>query len=131
MLQFNRELVLVSLTSGAISIASYIFLKRLLCCGQKNTVKQEQSKIYEEKALLDQYMLFNYAEAKDFLLFDLKEYSNFQNCISFPRNVALLCRDYCPDIFFGENVIIFVNLEIKRFFKLNILNFFRFIRAQL
>ncbi|CAF0983893.1 unnamed protein product [Brachionus calyciflorus] len=97
------SIALVSLTSGALSIAGYILLKRFLCKNMcKKSKKAEQSKIYEEKALLDQYMLFNYADAKDFILFDLNEYSNVYNCVSFPRNVALLCRDHCPEIFFAD-----------------------------
>lgn len=97
-------IAMVSLTSGALSIAGYILLKRLLCNSGCKKTKVEQSKIYEEKALLDQYMLFNYADAKDSILFDLDQYSNISNCVSFPRNVAHLCRDHCPEIFFADQV---------------------------
>lgn len=107
----SRQIVVISVASGALSIAGYVLLKRFLCNKSCNklTSKQEQSKIYEEKALLDQYMLFNFSEPKEFLLFDLNEYSNIGNCLLFPRNVALLCRDHCPDIFFSDIVSIFKN----------------------
>lgn len=100
----SSYIALVSITSGALSIAGYILLKRLLCKTNCKAKKAEQSKIYEEKALLDQYMLFNFAEANQIILSDLNQYSNVYNCVLFPRNVALLCRDHCPEIFFAEQV---------------------------
>ena len=104
----QRELVLVSLASGVLSITGYVLLKKVLgryLCTHKT--KQEQSKIYEEKELLDQYMLFNYADGKDFFSFsDLGEFTDVRNCFLFPKKVALLCREYCPDLFFSENVSI-------------------------
>lgn len=102
----TRQLALVSVASGAVSIAAYIFLKRMVCCkgSCEKKVKQEQSKIYEEKALLDQYMMFNFSDGKELLLFDLKDSANVNNCFLFPKRVALLARDHCPDIFFSENV---------------------------
>ena len=106
----NRQTALISVTSGAVSVLSYILLKKLLCkhCKKSNVSSgkstQEQSKIYEDKVLLDQYMMFNFCEGKDLLLFDLKGDSDVNNCFLFPKRVALLCRDYCPDIFFSDNV---------------------------
>lgn len=79
--------------------------------------KQEQSKIYEEKELLDQYMLFNYADGKDFFSFsDLGEFTDVRNCFLFPKKVALLCREYCPDLFFSENVSISKSAIISIFY---------------
>lgn len=101
----RREIALISLASGTVSVIGYILLKKIFK-GCEKKQQQEPSKIYEEKSLLDQYMLFNYAETPDFLLFDLKEFANVNNCVLFPKRVALLCRDYCPDIFFGDEVII-------------------------
>ena len=107
----NRQTVFISLTSGAVSVLGYIFLKKLICCrhtckhvAKKTTTKQEQSKIYEDKVLLDQYMLFNYCEGRDLLLFDLKSDADVNNCFLFPKRVALLCKDFCPDLFFSDNV---------------------------
>lgn len=98
----NRQLVFVSLTS--ISLACYLIIKKYLC--SKKVTSLSQSKIYEEKALLDQYMLFNFSEPEEILLFDLKEYSNITKCFQFPKRVALICRDYCPDLFFSDQVSI-------------------------
>lgn len=92
----NKEVALISLASGSLTLAGYFVLKRLL------QSKAQQSKIYEEKALLDQYMLFNFSEQDEFLLFDeLKKLDSISKCLSFPKRVALLCRDHCPDIFFN------------------------------
>ena len=61
--------------------------------------------IYEEKSLLDQYMMFNFSSDNEMLLFnDLGEYTNVNNCFEFPKRVALLCRDHCPDIFIYDHV---------------------------
>jgi hypothetical protein len=113
----NRQIALISITSGALSVASYILLKKLFFTRcpfhhqqpvQSNRKVQEQSKIYEEKELVDQYMLFNFAEGNELLMFeDLNEKSNVTNCFLFPKKVALLCQDYCPDIFSNQ-----VNLNI-------------------
>ena len=101
----NRQNVLISLTSGAASVITYIILKKALCKIKTSTkTVQEASKIYEEKELVDQYMMFNFCEGKDLLLFDLKNESDVKNCFLFPKRVALLCKDNCPDIFFSENV---------------------------
>lgn len=108
-MSIRRELALVSLASGAASIVGYIVIKSLL--DKKKPSKQEASKIYEEKSLLDQYMLFNFAEPSDFLLFDLKQYSDINNCMLFPKRVALLCRDYCPEIFFDTKVNNYLQLK--------------------
>ena len=97
----RRELVLASLAGGAFSLLAYALVKKL-SGGQKQL--QEASKIYEEKSLLDQYMLFNFAETRDFLLFDLGDYEKVTSCTLFPKRVALLCKDYCPNIFFADEV---------------------------
>jgi hypothetical protein len=107
--QSHKELVLVSLASGVLSITGFVLLKKALgryLCTHK--LKYEQSKIYEEKELLDQYMLFNYADGKDVFSFsDLSsEFADVRNCFLFPKKVALICREYCPDLFFSENVSI-------------------------
>ena len=95
-----------AIAGGAFSLASYFLVKKFFC--PKQSVKIIQSKIYEEKTLLDQYMLFNYAEPNELLLFDLKEYANVNNCFQFPKKVALLCRDHCPDLFFSEGQVRFL-----------------------
>ena len=61
----------------------------------------EQSKIYEEKALLDQYMMFNFSSDKEMFQFEnLGELSTVTNCFLFPQRVALLANEAnCPDIF--------------------------------
>ena len=100
----RRDLVLASLAGGAFSLLGYALINKLLNTKKETPKLQEASKIYEEKSLLDQYMLFNFAELRDFLLFDLGNYSDVTNCILFPKRVALLCKDYCPDIFFAEEV---------------------------
>lgn len=103
----KREVLTISLASGALSICGYILLKKLWHRGEKKEKEpqqQEASRIYEEKALLDQYMLFNFAEPEDFLLFDLEKYTDVKHSILFPKRIALLCKDYCPDIFFSEEV---------------------------
>jgi hypothetical protein len=109
----TRQIALISITSGALSITGYILLKKLFFTQcpfhqpKTNKKLQEQSKIYEEKELVDQYMLFNFAEGKELLMFDdLNEKSNVTNCFLFPKKVALLCRDYCPEIFFSDQVVI-------------------------
>ena len=99
----RRDLVLASLAGGAFSLLGYALVQKLLN-NKSSPELQEASKIYEEKSLLDQYMLFNFAESRDFLLFDLGSYSDVTNCILFPKRVALLCKDYCPDIFFADEV---------------------------
>lgn len=104
MLQMNRQLVVVSAASSAFTLAVYLLAKKLVCSASREK-KQEQSKIYEEQTLLDQYMLFNFSEANDLLLFDLKEYANITNCFQFPKRVALLCREYCPDLFFSSEQV--------------------------
>jgi SAM-dependent methyltransferase len=97
----NKEIALVSLASGSLTLATYLLIQKYLL---NKKPKMQASKIYEEKALLDQYMVFNFATPEQFLLFnDLNEYENVKNCITFPKRVALLCRDHCPDIFFSEN----------------------------
>ena len=106
----NRELVLTSLLSGAVSVGAYVLVQKYMCCNnskqkQTNEPKHEPSKIYEEKALLDQYMMFNFADENEFLLFDLGNLSDIKNCLNFPQKVGLLCREYCPDIFFYDDVI--------------------------
>lgn len=114
----NRQIALISITSGALSVASYILIKKLFFTrcpfhqtSNTNKKVQEQSKIYEEKELVDQYMLFNFAEGRELLMFDdLNEKSNVTNCFLFPKRVALLCRDYCPDIFFSDQVIIIIEI---------------------
>jgi hypothetical protein len=93
------EYALVCVASGACSILGYVLLRKLL------HKKQEASQIYEEKALVDQYMLFNFGQPEEMLLFDLKENASIKNCFLFPKRVALLCRDYCPDIFFSESSV--------------------------
>ena len=102
----NHQVAVISLTSGVASIGGYLLLKNLYnkYKNRRNHSKQEASKIYEEKALLDQYMLFNFSEPYDMLLFDLHDYSNINNCFLFPKRIALLCRDRCPDIFFSNEV---------------------------
>lgn len=98
----RRELVAASLAGGAFSLLAYALVNKLLA---KKKTLQEASRIYEEKALLDQYMLFNFAEPRDFLLFDqLGQYADINNCALFPKRIALLCKDYCPDIFFADEV---------------------------
>lgn len=99
----RRELVLASLAGGAFSLLAYALVKKLSGCAGKKQL-QEASKIYEEKSLLDQYMLFNFAETRDFLLFDLGDYEKVTSCTLFPKRVALLCKDYCPNIFFADEV---------------------------
>ena len=102
----TRQNILISFTSGAISVITYILLKKALSkqIKRSNDSKQEQSKIYEDKVLLDQYMMFNFCEGKEMLLFDLKNDVDIRNCFLFPKRVALLCKDFCPDIFFSGNV---------------------------
>lgn len=120
----NREIALIAASSGALSIAGFIFIKNLLCKNnderlacrglvsrpqtlvKRNVVTdQEPSKIYEEKSLLDQYLLFNFASNEELVTFDLKENANIYNCSQFPKKVALLCLDHCPDILFSEQVL--------------------------
>jgi len=113
----NKQTLLISAVSGTLSITGYIILKKLFFSEQssnknvnikKNDKKveeglQEASKIYEDKALLDQYMMFNFSSDKEMLLFDdLNENSDVKNCFLFPKRVALLCREHCPDIFFSD-----------------------------
>jgi hypothetical protein len=107
----TKQIAAISLTSGALSVAGYILLKRLF---SKAATQIQQSKIYEEKELVDQYMLFNFAEGHDLFLFDLNEKTNVTQCFLFPKRVALLCRDYCPDLFFSDEV--FDHLKILFYF---------------
>ena len=109
MLQVNRQLVLVSVASSALTLSVYYLVKKLnaASCESRLVTKQEQSKIYEEKTLLDQYMLFNFSLPNELLLFDLKEDVNITNCFQFPKRVALLCRDHCPDLFFSSEQVIY------------------------
>jgi SAM-dependent methyltransferase len=101
MLKLNRENTIIAIASGTLTLASYLLIQKYFSSYPK---KQKGNKYYEEKAILDQYMVFNYAHADEFLTFDdLKDYENVRNCIQFPKNVALLCRDHCPDIFFDSN----------------------------
>ena len=99
-MSFSKQNVILSIASGTISVIAYALIKKLF--SKKTDFKQ--SKIYEEKALVDQYMLFNFAEGKEFLSFDLNEKSDVNNCFLFPKNIALLCRDYCPDLFLNNQV---------------------------
>lgn len=101
----NRQNVILSLTSGTVSVIAYILLKKAFCKVNKksNVPNQQQSKIYEDKVLLDQYMMFNFCEGKEMLLFDLKNEADVRNCFLFPKRVALLCKDHCPEIFFTDN----------------------------
>lgn len=99
-MNLNRQLVLVSVTSSAATLGLYFLLRKLFAT---KSSKQTQSKIYEEQALLDQYMLFNFSEPNELLLFDLNDQANINNCFLFPKRVALLCRDYCPDLFFSSD----------------------------
>jgi SAM-dependent methyltransferase len=97
----HKEVALISLASGSLTLASYLIIQKYFL-NKKPIV--EASRIYEEKALLDQYMMFNFATPEQFILFnDLNEHENVRNCVLFPKRVALLCRDHCPDIFFNEN----------------------------
>ena len=100
----TKEVALISLASGSLTLASYLLLQKAFSRSRKRAANQEASKIYEDQALLDMYMVFNFADSKDLLLFDdLKQFENVQNCALFPKRVALLCRDFCPDIFFEDS----------------------------
>ena len=100
------------LASGAVAIGAYKLVEHLLAPNSspepnertKETAKaqREPSKIYEEQKLVDEYMLFNYSSENEMILFDLGKYSNIKNCLDFPKKVALLCRDHCPEIFFSK-----------------------------
>jgi SAM-dependent methyltransferase len=98
----TKEIALISLASGSLTLAGYFLIDKYLLKNRKP--QAQQSKIYEDKSLLDQYMVFNFANPDQFILFDdLNEYQNINNCVLFPKRVALLCRDHCPDIFFDES----------------------------
>jgi len=101
----TRQNLLVAAVSGTISVTGYILLKRLLSRSLlPSPAAQEASKIYEDKALLDQYMMFNFSSDKEMLLFDnLAEHKDVTNCFLFPKRVALLCREHCPEIFFTDS----------------------------
>ena len=103
MMFLNRQNLFISIISGTISIASYLALEKLYYKLKNSHQIQSPSKIYEEKALVDQYLMFNYSDQQEMLLFDLNEYANVKNCFLFPKRVALLCKDYCPDIFFSDD----------------------------
>ena len=116
--------------SSALTLTAYFGLKKLMCPASSSSsrcpfahksstapteeVKIEPSKIYEERELLDQYMLFNYATGKDLLMFDLNELADVQNCFQFPKRVALLCREHCPDLFTSNQVCI-IYFKIRAF----------------
>ena len=119
----NRQNILISVVSGTLSISGYILLRKLLCSGRKcKNVKtnQTQSKIYEEKSLLDQYMMFNFSDSNEIFLFDdLNECTDVTNCFLFPKRVALLFKEYCPDIFSSSqvfNYLIFIVIKFIFFF---------------
>lgn len=61
----------------------------------------EQSKIYEDKVLLDQYMMFNFSSDQEMFQFEnLGAQSNVTNCFLFPQRVAMLANETnCPDLF--------------------------------
>ena len=111
----NRQNILISLTSGAVSVISYVLIKKALRTKNKkqHLENQEQNEIYENNELLAQYVTFNYCDAKNFLLFDLKNDSNVTNCFLFPKRIALLCRDHCPDIFFSGNVSVVLSIHFN------------------
>ena len=99
--------------SGAAAIGVYKLAERLFASGSSSNkgdgssgkvqrAAREPSKIYEEQKLVDEYMLFNYSSENEMILFDLGKYSNIKNCLDFPKKVALLCRDHCPEIFFSN-----------------------------
>ena len=73
----NRQLILASIGSGAFSLAGYFLLRKLVKLyykTERNESNLQQSKIYEEKSLLEQYMLFNYSLPNECVLFqDLGE----------------------------------------------------------
>lgn len=99
----SKHDVLLCAVSGGVSIAGYVLLKKLFCNGcdkKKSDEVQQQSLIYEDKKLLDQYMMFNFSSDKEMLLFDdLNEHVNVTNCFLFPARVALLYKEHCPDLF--------------------------------
>lgn len=105
----NRQNLLISVLSGTLSVTGYILLKKLLCTEKKACnlkTNQTQSKIYEEKSLLDQYMMFNFSDSNEMFLFgDLNECTDVTNCFLFPKRVALLFKDHCPDIFSSDKVV--------------------------
>lgn len=102
-MQLTKQNLLVSVVSGTLSVTGYLILKKLFCSKQTEAVCQKQSDIYEQKSLLDQYMMFNFSSDKEMLLFDdLNENSDVTNCFLFPKRVALLCREHCPEIFFSD-----------------------------
>lgn len=104
---------MLTIASGTISVIVYSLIKKLF---PKKSSNVQNSKIYEEKALVDQYMLFNFSEGKEFLSFDLNENSDVNNCFLFPKRIALLCRDYCPDLFQSDQVSISIFLLFKIIF---------------
>ncbi len=100
----SRQNLLLAAVSGTISVTGYILLQRLLSRAASSKPTQAASKIYEEKALLDQYMMFNFSSDKEMLLFDnLGDQKDVTNCFLFPKRVALLCREHCPEIFFTDS----------------------------
>lgn len=97
----HKETLLVSVTSGVVAIGLYKLFGKLCANSQRREAKKVPSKIYEDQKLLEEYMLFNYSAENEMILFDMGKYENIRNCLQFPRNVALLCKDHCPDLFFG------------------------------
>jgi hypothetical protein len=105
----SKKLVIVSLASGAASVSVYYLLNRILASTsrKKKAATQEPSKIYELKSLLDQYMLFNFANKNDIFLVDVNDdaLANIYNCAEFPKKVAALSRVYCADLFDDNNEV--------------------------